>query len=179
MARRKTTPEWKITNVRWDTEVLIWDLMSKGYNDTQVGRFLDAQADPMNHGSTLSLDRSTIAKVRTELSLLPIEHLTQLSPEIRRFWSELQPKQMSDKCPQEETSKTLITQLNDFRTFGVPLVGAIYPAIRKKSKDASRLNNHDRAAMQKQMDIVTVILALMDSPKQILEKFYRILKTVP
>jgi hypothetical protein len=152
--------------------------MSKGYNDTQVGRFLDAQADPMNHGSTLSLDRSTIAKIRHELRLLPKENLAPLSPEVRRFWSELQPKQMSDKCPQEETSETLITQPYDLREFEVPLVGAIYPAFTEKSKDAPLLNNHDYAALQKQTDIVTVSLALVNSPKQILEKFYRILKTV-
>jgi hypothetical protein len=69
MSRRKNTPEWKKTNVGWDTEVLIRSLMAKGLNDTQVGKFLETQRDPLNHGSTISLDRSTIAKIRTELRL--------------------------------------------------------------------------------------------------------------
>jgi hypothetical protein len=178
MARRKNTPEWKKTNVGWDTEVLIWSLMAKGLNDTQVGKFLDTQRDPLNNRSTLSLDRSTIAKVRIELSFLPKEHLTKLSPEIIRFRSELRIKQISDKCPHQEIPKILKTQKwNNSGNSKVPVVDAMYPDLTEKSNDAV-LHNHDYTTLQEQTDIVTVSLDLMDFPKQILGKFYGLLKTV-
>lgn len=51
-------PSWKKSNVLWDDEVLIWERMTRGDRDAQVGRWLDSLE------SGLHLDLQTIAVVR-------------------------------------------------------------------------------------------------------------------
>ena len=89
MPRSNNKPPWKLTNTPWKIEVAIWERMSLGENDKQVGLWLDQQ-EKSNNNDTLHLDRDTISSVRKELIRLPKELAKGLPENIYGYWHSLQ-----------------------------------------------------------------------------------------
>jgi hypothetical protein len=113
--RRREKAEWTRTNTTWEVRKVVWHHWALGHSAEKTLDYLPSMPSPPKRegskrkGSGIPEDRTTIFKIRDELSDLPpylARKLVEEIPEIRSFIEDKRPD-LKGKLSQDQRSKPI------------------------------------------------------------------------